>query len=322
MTTQYSKDFLLELYKTMYTIRRFEELGIKLYRQGHIRGYFHPYWGEEAIAAGVCAALDTNDYIVSTHRGHGHCIAWGADLGKMMAELLGKKTGYCKGLGGSMHIADYTRGNLGANGIVGSGAPIGVGAALGTKIRGEDRVSVIFTSDGAASIGSFSESMNLAATWNLPAIFVLENNQFAAATPVEDTTGEPHLYKRGTGYGVKSSRVDGNLVLEVFEKIKECVRDCRKGEGPFLIECVTFRKSGHHVNDPGQYMPADKVEYYAKHDPLILGRASLEQHPDIDSKAISALEESVKYELEKALEFAKNSEALSVSEFMAFINNY
>jgi len=322
MTSQYSKDFLLELYKTMYTIRRFEELGIKLYRQGLIRGYFHPYWGEEAIAAGVCAALDPNDYIVSTHRGHGHCIAWGADLGKMMAELLGKKSGYCKGLGGSMHIADYTRGNLGANGIVGSGAPIGVGAALGTKIRGEDRVSVIFTSDGAASIGSFSESMNLAATWNLPVIFVLENNQYAAATPVEETTGEPDLYKRGTGYGVQSSRVDGNEVLEVFEKIQECVTECRNGKGPFLVECLTFRKSGHHVNDPGQYMPADKVDYYAKHDPLILGRESLEQHQDIDIESISVLEKNVEKELEKALEFAKKSEVLSVSEFMTFINDY
>jgi pyruvate dehydrogenase E1 component alpha subunit len=321
-TDKYSKEFILGLYKTMYTIRRFEELGIKLYRQGDIRGYFHPYWGEEAIAAGVCAALEPSDYIVSTHRGHGHCIAWGADLGKMMAELLGKKTGYCKGLGGSMHIADHTRGNLGANGIVGSGAPIGVGAALGTSIRGEDRVSVIFTSDGAASIGSFSESMNLAATWKLPVIFVLENNQYAAATPVEDTTGEPELYKRGQGYAVKGFRLDGNNVLEVYEQMKDCVAGCRKGRGPFLIECVTYRKSGHHVNDPGQYMPADKVEYYAKHDPLILGKAGLEGHPEIEDHDISRLEENVEKELEKALDFAKNSEAMSVPEFMTFIEEY
>jgi TPP-dependent pyruvate/acetoin dehydrogenase alpha subunit len=322
MATQYAKDFLLELYKTMCTIRRFEELGIRLYRQGHIRGYFHPYWGEEAIATGVCAALEPGDYIVSTHRGHGHCIAWGADLGKMMAELLGKKTGYCKGLGGSMHIADYTGGNLGANGIVGSGAPIGVGAALGSRIRGEDRVSVIFTSDGAASIGSFSEALNLAAIWNLPAIFVLENNQYAAATPVESTTAEPELYKRGMAYGVKSFRIDGNRVLEVYEHAKDCVAGCRKGEGPFLIECVTFRKSGHHVNDPGGYMPAEKVEYYEKHDPLLLGKAVLEGHPEIDSQAIAALEDHVETALEDALEFAKNSEAMSVSEFLTFIKDY
>jgi len=164
--------------------------------------------------------------------------------------------------------------------------------------------------------------MNLAATWNLPAIFVLENNQYAAATPVESTTGEPELYKRGLGYGVKSFRIDGNKVLEVYEKTNDCAAGCRKGEGPFLIECVTFRKSGHHVNDPGNYMPEDKVEYYAKHDPLLLGKASLEQHPGIDPEAIAALEESVETALEEALEFAKNSEVMSVSEFMAFINDY
>ena len=322
MTNQYTTDFLLDLYRTMYTIRRFEEFGVKLYRQGLIRGYFHPYWGEEAIATGVCAALDSSDYIVSTHRGHGHCIAWGADLGKMMAELLGKKSGYCRGLGGSMHIADYTRGNLGANGIVGSGAPIGVGAALGTRIRGEGRVTAIFTSDGAAGIGSFSESLNLAATWSLPAIFVLENNQYAAATPVEATTGEPELYKRGMGYAVQGFRLDGNDVLEVFEKTKECVAGCREGKGPYLIECVTYRKSGHHVNDPGQYMPAEKVAYYAKHDPLILGREAIKKHLDIESDAITALEESVEKNLENAFEFAKNSEALTVPEFLTFINDY
>jgi TPP-dependent pyruvate/acetoin dehydrogenase alpha subunit len=322
MAKQYAKDFLMDLYRTMYTIRRFEETGVRLYRQGLIRGYFHPYWGEEAIATGVCAALDPSDYIVSTHRGHGHCIAWGAELGKMMAELLGKKSGYCRGLGGSMHIADYTRGNLGANGIVGSGAPIGVGAALGSKIRGEERVTVIFTSDGAASIGSFSESLNLAATWNLPAIFVLENNQYAATTPVESTTAEPALYKRGLGYAVKGFRIDGNNVLEVYEKTRECRDACRNGKGPQLIECVTFRKSGHHVNDPGQYMPAEKIEYYARHDPLLLGRESLENHPEMDDHAIAELEESVDQALEEALSFAKGSEAMSVQEFMEFINGY
>jgi pyruvate dehydrogenase E1 component alpha subunit len=321
-TGKYSIEFLLELYETMYTIRHFEELGVRLYRQGNIRGYFHPYWGEEAIATGVCAALASSDYIVSTHRGHGHCIAWGADLGKMMAELLGKKTGYCKGLGGSMHIADYEGGNLGANGIVGSGAPIGVGAALGSRIRGEDRVTAIFTSDGAASIGSFTESLNLAATWNLPALFVLENNQYAAATPVESTTREPELYKRGLGFAVRGFRVDGNQVLEVYEQASACVAACRKGEGPFLIECVTYRKSGHHVNDPGQYMPADRVAYYETHDPLLLGREMLEQNPEIDNSAISELEKSVEDALEDALEFAKKSEAMTIAEFMAFINDY
>jgi len=293
-----------------------------LYRQGLIRGYFHPYWGEEAIAAGVCAALGENDYIVSTHRGHGHCIAWGADLGKMMAELLGKKTGYCKGLGGSMHIADYTKGNLGANGIVGSGAPIGVGAALGAKIRGEKRISVVFVSDGAANIGTFAEALNLAATWKLPVIFIMENNQYAVSTPIESSTGEPELYKRGIGYGVKSFRINGNNVLEVYEKANECVTQCNDGNGPFLIECVTFRKSGHHVNDPGHYLPAEKVEYYKRNDPLTLGKKMLKKLLDIDHNVIRELERKVNRKLENAFEFARTSDELSTGEFLTFIENY
>ena len=173
----YSKEFLADLYRKLYTIRVFETRCIKLYRQGLIRGYYHPYLGEEAIAAGVCAALNEDDYIVSTHRGHGHCIAWGAELKRMIAELLGRETGYCGGRGGSMHIADVRTGNLGANGIVGGGIPMGVGAALGSSIRGDGKVTGIFFSDGAANNGIFPEAMNLAAIWDLPVILVLENNQ-------------------------------------------------------------------------------------------------------------------------------------------------
>jgi acetoin:2,6-dichlorophenolindophenol oxidoreductase subunit alpha len=246
MANKLSKDLLLSFYTTMYKIRRFEEEGIKLYRQGHIRGYFHPYWGEEAIATGVCHALSRDDYITSTHRGHGHCIAWGAQLDRMVAELLGKKTGYCKGLGGSMHIADVTSGNLGANGIVASGVPIGVGAALGVWNRNEKRVVAVFLSDGSSNIGSFSEGLNLAATWNLPVLFIIENNQYAVSTPIENSTGEPELYKRGAGYGVKSSRIDGNDVMEVYETALEYATECRKGNGPFLIE----HRFSHHVKFP------------------------------------------------------------------------
>ena len=170
------------LYRTLYGIRRFEQTCIILYRQGHIRGYLHPYLGEEAIATGICAALGEHDYIVSTHRGHGHCLARGARFDRMLAEITGKATGYCGGLGGSMHIADSDSGNLGANGIVGAGIPIGVGAALGATIRGEDRVCVVFSSDGAANHGTFGEALNLAAIWNVPLLLVVENNQFAASS--------------------------------------------------------------------------------------------------------------------------------------------
>ncbi len=322
MKQQYTQELLLSLYKTMLSIRRFEELGVKLYRQGLIRGYFHPYWGEEAIAAGVCKALEESDYIVSTHRGHGHCIAWGADLGMMISELLGKETGYCKGLGGSMHIADYTRGNLGANGVVGSGAPIGVGAAMGARIRGENKVAVVFASDGAANIGTFAEALNLAATWKLPVIFIMENNQYAVSTPIEESTGEPELYKRGIGYGVESIRINGNDVLEVYEMTHERALKCREGNGPFLIECVTFRKSGHHVNDPGQYLPEEKVEFYKNNDPLVLGKKILKNQLDPIEEELAEIESEVNMELEQALDYARKSKEMTESDFLTFIDNY
>ncbi|MBN2814958.1 MAG: thiamine pyrophosphate-dependent dehydrogenase E1 component subunit alpha [Bacteroidales bacterium] len=318
---KYSIDFLSSLYTTMYKIRNFEEQGIKLYRQGHIRGYFHPYWGEEAIATGVCSAMNPDDYITSTHRGHGHCLAWGADLNRMFAELLGKKAGYCKGLGGSMHIADYSKGNLGANGIVGSGTPIAVGAALGASIRGEKKVVATFVSDGGSNIGSFLEGLNLAAAWKLPVIFVIENNQYAVSTPIEDSTGETQLYKRGIGFGVESVRIDGNDVLQVYETAKAFVDRCRKGEGPFLIEAVTFRKSGHHVNDPGLYLPKEKVEYYEKHDPLKIGAEYL-RNAGLSDEQLAELQDKVMKEIKVAVDFAVKGEEMSKEEFLNFVEGY
>jgi len=318
----YKKDQLLSFYRAMYKIRRFEEEGVKLYRQGYIRGYFHPYWGEEAIAVGVCNALSGNDYIASTHRGHGHCIAWGAELKRMVAELLGKKTGYCKGLGGSMHIADVAMGNLGANGVVASGVPIGVGAALGARNRGEKRISAVFLSDGGSNIGTFSEGLNLAATYKLPVLFIIENNQYAVSTPIEESTGEPNLYKRGEGYGVSSHRVNGNDVVEVYNKARECAEECHNGNGPFLIESVTFRKSGHHVNDPGNYMPEDKVAYYEENDPLILCKQYLLSFKDFKDSEIEQIEKKVNSELDQAIEYGQNSPEMSKEEFLEFIENY
>ncbi|MEM8914729.1 MAG: thiamine pyrophosphate-dependent dehydrogenase E1 component subunit alpha, partial [Pseudomonadota bacterium] len=205
-----SRDELERMFRTAYAIRVFETEGIKLYRQGLIRGYFHPYLGQEGIASGVCTALRQGDFIASTHRGHGHCIAWGADIKRMVAELLQKKTGYCKGYGGSMHIADISVGNLGANGIVGAGIPLGVGAALASQVKGSDSVTVTFTTDGATNNGTFLESLNLAAIWNLNFVLVIENNQYAVSTTIEESTRETELYKRGIGIGVESYRTDGN----------------------------------------------------------------------------------------------------------------
>ena len=318
----YSPDFLLELYRTIYTIRLFEHRGIELYRAGLIRGYFHTYLGEEAVAAGVCAALDRRDYIVSTHRGHGHCIARGADIRRMVAEILGKETGYCKGLGGSMHIADTAGGNLGANGIVGGGIAMGVGAALGASIRGEDRVCAIFFSDGASNNGVFAESLNLAAVWNAPAVFVLENNHYAVCTPIEKSCRADHLYRIGEGFGVQSSMIDGNDVLEVFEATQEAVGLCRTMQGPVLIEAKTFRYGGHHVNDPGNYVPRERLEYFKAKDPLKVARGHALAVGGIDHERIAGVEREVEHAMDEAVAFAKDSRELSPERFFQMMEDY
>jgi len=316
----YRKDFLADLYRTLYTIRVFETRCIALYHRNHIRGYLHPYLGEEAIAVGVCAALRKQDYIASTHRGHGHCIARGGDLKKMVAEITGKAAGYCHGHGGSMHIANIRDGNLGANGIVGAGIPIGVGAALGASIRGDDRVTAVFSSDGAACHGTFGESLNLAAAWKLPMILVVENNQYAVSTPIAAATAEPELYKRGIGYGVYSQRVDGNDVLTMYEKTCEAVERCRAGHGPVLLEAMTYRHGGHHVNDPGKYMPTEQVEYYQTHDPCVIGRRHLMEQGGASEKQVKQIEAAVEQAMQEAIDFALASAEPDVAEFLAQID--
>jgi pyruvate dehydrogenase E1 component alpha subunit len=322
MTTRYSKAFLSELYRLLHTIRVFETRCIQLYRQGLIRGYFHPYLGEEAIAVGVCAALGPQDYLTSTHRGHGHCIARGADLRRMTAEITGKSTGYCRGRGGSMHIADVSQGNLGANGIVGGGNAIGVGAALSAKLQGKDSVCVVFTSDGGVMNGIFGESLNLAAVWNLPVLFVIENNQYAVSTPVAESSREPELYKRAAGYGVEGRRIDGNHVLEVYETTADYVRRCRAGEGPFLIEAMTYRHGGHHVNDPGTYMPEAQKEYYRKNDPCLRGRQFLIELGGASDAEVQAIETEVERAMDDAVAFARQSPEPTIPEFLQQISVY
>ena len=317
-----TREFLSELYRKVYTIRLFETQCIKLYRQGLIQGYFHPYLGEEAIAVGVCAALEEKDYIVSTHRGHGHCIARGADLNRMVAELFGKATGYCAGRGGSMHIADVAAGNLGANGIVGGGLPLGVGAALGSAMRGDGGVTAIFFSDGAASNGVFAEAMNLAAIWNLPALLVLENNHFAVDTPVEHVCRTDHLYRRATGYGVESFALDGNDVVEVHQGAVSAAQKCRQGKGPILMECKTYRHMGHHVNDPGTYMPEERLAYYKSKDPVDIARQYLLEKGGACSEEVSAIESEVRSQLEEAIEYAKNSPEPDLEEFLSEVETY
>ena len=266
---------ILQMFRKVYTIRRFELRCVELYREGFIRGYFHPYLGEEAIAAGACAAIGDEDYIVSTHRGHGHCICKGGDLKMMMAEIMGRETGYCKGRGGSMHIASLDDNNLGANGIVGGGIPIATGAALAIKIKKANHVVLSFFSDGAANNGVFGESLNLAAILDLPVVFVLENNHYAVSTPVDYSCRVDDLTKRAEGYGMPGVAVDGNDAVAVYTETKKAVARARKKEGPALIEAKTYRHGGHHVNDPGAYMDPDIMKKWKERDPVELLRARI-----------------------------------------------
>lgn len=317
-----SREILEKIFRTAFKIRVFETEGIKLYRQGLIRGYFHPYLGQEGIATGVCAALREGDYIASTHRGHGHCIAWGADIKRMVAELLQKESGYCRGYGGSMHIADITAGNLGANGIVGAGTPLGVGAALAAQIRGSDAVTVTFTTDGASNNGTFLESLNLAAIWNLNFILVIENNQYAVSTRIEEATRDVDLYKRGLSIGVESYQVDGNDPLAIYHLTAAAVEKCRAGKGPILIEAKTYRHMGHHVNDPGKYMPADRLAYFKERDPVDRARNALIEMSDAEAAEIDAIEAEIRKEFEDSVEFAKRSRETTITEFQAFVVEY
>lgn len=310
------RGLLESLYETVLTIRRFELRAIEQYRLGNIRGYFHPYLGEEGIAAGSIAALRVDDYIVSTHRGHGHAIAKGHEPRLMMAELFGRDTGYCRGRGGSMHVASRAVRNLGANGIVGGGLGIAVGAAMAIRQRGGSEVVVAFCSDGSSATGMWHESMNLAAIWDLPVIFVLENNQYAVSTPIRSSARVDRLSQRASAYGMPGLTVDGNDAVVVYGAMQEPLRRARAGEGPTLVECLTYRHGGHHVNDPGLYLPKDELERWKARDPLILLRARLVA-AGVDDASIETVDQRVEALIDEAIEFAEASPQPSIEAFVA-----
>ena len=269
----------LEMLRSMQTIRRFEERASDDYQAGAIYGVVHCYIGEEAVAVGVCAALNSDDQIISTHRGHGHCLAKGADLNRMMAELYGRQTGYCKGKGGSMHIADFSIGMLGANGIVAGGIPIVTGAGLAAQLEGKGRVAVSFFGDGASNAGPFHESINIAATWKLPMLYVCENNLYSAGTTAADTLALSDVAARAAGYGIPGVVVDGNDVMAVYEAAEAAVNRARAGQGPTLIECKTYRWRGH-TERPGQEdpRPKEEIEEWRQRDPINRFATSLMEH--------------------------------------------
>ena len=305
---KYSKKLLTELYGKMVTIRLFEQTVESHFLAGEIPGFVHLYIGEEAIAAGVMTNMTDRDYIESTHRGHGHTIAKGADLKRMMAEIFGKATGYCKGKGGSMHIADFSIGMLGANGIVGGGYTLAVGAGLATKLSGEDKVSVVFFGDGASNRGTFHEALNMAAIWQLPVLFVCEMNQWASTTPYRTTTSVENIADRGQGYSIPGYVVDGNDVLAVYEAAKDIVADIRAGKGPALLECKTYRIKGHFVGDPEKYRTKEEVQHeFETNNPITRFEEKVLKAGALTQADLDAVYKQAEREIAEALKFAKES---------------
>jgi TPP-dependent pyruvate/acetoin dehydrogenase alpha subunit len=302
-----SREMLLQMYRRMVCIREFEEVAIDLFKRGELKGAATTYNGMEASAVGVCAALRQDDLIASTHRDHGHNIAKGADLKRMMAELLGKETGYCRGRGGSMHIAAFETGSLGALAVVGAGIPIAVGAALAFKMRGEPRVAVPFTGDGATNTGNFHEGLNMAAIWDLPVVFVVENNQYAVSTRITETVKIEDLSDRAVSYGMPGVRVDGFDVLAVYEAAVAAVERARRGEGPTLLVTESYRFEGHYAGEPQVYRDRAEVQKYLEKDPIPRFGRYLVEHGIANPGEVAAMDAGVKQEIVDALKFAKDS---------------
>jgi len=303
------KDTLIDMYRTMVRIRSFEERVSREFAAGNIPGFVHIYSGEEASATGACFTLRTDDYITSTHRGHGHLIAKGGRPDRMMAELFGKETGYCKGKGGSMHIADTDLGILGANGIVGAGIPLAAGAALSARMRGTDQVVICFLGDGASNRGTFHEGINLAAVWQLPVVYVIENNLYAEKTRIADTYRLPNLSDRGGAFGIPDVTVDGNDVIAVHEALTEAVARARRGDGPTLVECKTYRHHGHFEGDPQTYKPKEEVEEWMKKDPIDSFRGTLTEAGVLTEQDAEAIAQEITQEIDAAVTFAVESPA-------------
>ncbi len=295
------------IYLTMAKIRAFETKALKLFENNKLRGSVHLYIGEEAVAATVCSRLTDADYITSTHRGHGHCIAKGADLNKSMAELMGKATGYCKGRSGSMHIADFNVGNLGANAIVGGGIPIAVGAALSAKLQKQDRVAVSFFGDGASNEGTFHESLNLASVMKLPIIFVCENNGYGISVPVSQSTSVKDISVRAKAYDMPGETVDGNDPESIDAAFGRALARAKAGEGPSLIECKTYRWMGHWTGDPQTYRTREEVESWKKRDPIKHWREHLIAEGMYTAEELDAMDKQADDETQAATDFALNS---------------
>lgn len=307
---------LIKLYRQMWLIRYFEEKVDDFFKQGLIYGTTHLCIGQEATAVGTCAVLEAGDKITSTHRGHGHCIAIGSRVDQMMAELFGRTTGYCKGKGGSMHIADVDGGNLGANGIVGGSIPLAVGSALTAQMKKLDYVTVCFFGDGATNEGSFHEALNMAAIWQLPVVFVCENNQYGMSSAVNDMTNIEKLSGRAQAYGFPGVTIDGNDLIEVIQTADEAVKRARSGGGPTLIEMNTYRWKGHSKSDRGKYRTQEEVEKWKKKDPIKRYERLLLKHGLLNETKISSIKQDALKEVEDSIDYAKQGPMPTVHDVL------
>ncbi|QKS72461.1 thiamine pyrophosphate-dependent dehydrogenase E1 component subunit alpha [Paenalkalicoccus suaedae] len=302
-----SKEAYKTYYKQMWLVRFFDEKVDEFFAKGLIHGTTHLAVGQEASAVGACAVLEEKDKITSTHRGHGHCIAKGAEVDRMMAELFGRTTGYCKGKGGSMHIADLDKGNLGANGIVGGGFAIATGAALTSQMKQEGYVVLCFFGDGATNEGSFHEALNLASVWKLPVVFICENNQYGMSGSVKDMMNVEHVATRAESYGIPGKVTDGNDIFSVMTDVKEAVDLAREGGGPSLIECKTYRWKGHSKSDAKKYRTREEEKEWRNRDPIKAMKEALVEHGVATEEELDKVRQEAKQEVEGAVDFATES---------------
>lgn len=317
---QISKKDLITAYKKMVLIRKTEEALQLIFFEGKVPGFIHLYIGEEAIASGVCLNLNKDDFVTSTHRGHGHFIAKGSEIKKIVAEIMGKSTGLCRGRGGSMHMVDIDNGLYGTTGIVGGGFPPSTGLALAAKVKNTGQVSVCFCGDGSINEGTFHESINLAAIWNLPVIFVCENNLYAQSAPQEYHQKVKNISERAKGYGVQGVTVDGMDFFEVYFAAKTAVERARIGEGPTLIECKTYLYSGHYVGDAKRYRYPDEMKYFQEErDCIKIFKQKVLEKGLLEEAELTMIDNEVDVEVKEALEFAEKSSFPNESELMHYI---
>ncbi|MFI7480877.1 thiamine pyrophosphate-dependent dehydrogenase E1 component subunit alpha [Kocuria sp. M1R5S2] len=308
-----------EILTTMWRIRRFEEAVDDLFGRGLMHGTMHLSIGQEAVPAGACLALTREDYITSTHRGHGHCIAKGASIERMMAELLAKETGYCKGRGGSMHIADPETGNLGANGIVAGGVPIATGAALAARMKGTDQVAVCFHGDGAMGEGAWHEGVVLANMWQLPVVFICENNKYGMSMSSEQAFRLEKLSDRALGYGIPGVTVDGNDVQAVHDAVQTAVARARAGEGPTFIEALTYRWKGHSKSDKNLYRTREEIQEWQGRDPILAFEKEVVEHGTLDEDQLEEVRTAVRDELRAAVRTANAAPESSADDLLSAV---